>query len=64
MLLDREVMSQERFFQAQARNSVGTGNGTDMVFKTKKKEEEEAGVPYPVLNPALLLLMEEEPVFI
>ncbi len=51
-------------FRAQARNSVGTGSGEDMVFKTKRREEAEVGVPYSVLNPALLLLMEEEPVFV
>jgi len=51
-------------FRAQARNIIGTGTGEDMVFKTKKREEAEVGVPYSVLNPALLLLIEEEPVFV
>ncbi len=51
------------YFRAQARNSVGTGIGEDMAFETRRREEAEVGVPYSVLNPALLLLMKEEPVF-
>ncbi len=46
-------------FRAQARNSVGTGYGEDLVFKTKRKYEAQAGVPYSLLDPSLLVLIEE-----
>lgn len=46
-------------FRAQGRNSVGTGYGEDMAFKTKRKYEAQAGVPYSILDPSLLVLMEE-----
>ena len=52
-------------FRAQARNSVGDASGADMTFKTLARPEAEVIESlYSVLNPSLLLLMEEEPVFI
>ena len=51
-------------FRAQARNSAGVASGADMTFKTLTKPEAEAiEALYSLLDPSLLLLMEEEPVF-
>lgn len=52
-------------FRAQAKNSAGATIGADMTFKTLARPEAEViEALYSVLNPSLLSLMEEEPVFI
>ncbi|MFH1381500.1 MAG: hypothetical protein ABIH70_01240 [Chloroflexota bacterium] len=52
-------------FRAQARNSVGAARGADMTFKTLARPEAEViEALYSVLDPSLLLLIEEEPLFI
>ena len=45
-------------FSARAKNSAGSANGTDMVFRTLKETFE---APGSLLDQSLRLLLEEEP---